>query len=226
MACVFSLLDLSNSCLSLCLSSSLSRSPFLGDSSLQLCPPPALPSPTQEWVGVRGNGTPGLKIRVSTPFLILIIPRHDSGPQPSPSPLPRSPHPTELEWTGDRAIMDSNSCLQGDPQHLLSLQNGDPCPSYIVPPPCLSPTPIADAMKGCRGESPVGGREGSGGDGELWVGPKTLLSLSLPNFLKEKTQCSAPSPGFPNLQLGSLVCWTHLLLLPYWRVWEIHKQRR
>lgn len=140
MACVFSLLDLSSSCLSLCLSSSLSRSPFLGDSSLQLCPPPALPSPTQEWVGVRGNGTPGLKIRVSTPFLILIIPRHDSGPQPSPSPLPRSPHPTELEWTGDRAIMDSNSCLQGDPQHLLSLQNGDPCPSYIVP-PCLSPTP-------------------------------------------------------------------------------------
>jgi len=31
------------------------------------------------------------------------------GPQPSPSPLPRAPHPLKLGWAGDRAMM----CLHG-----------------------------------------------------------------------------------------------------------------
>lgn len=40
-----------------------------------------------------------------------------------------------------------------------------PAPLIKCPPPCLSP--IADAMKGCRGESPVGGEGRKRGDGEL-----------------------------------------------------------
>lgn len=119
------------------------------------------------------------------------------------------------------------------PHHLLSVQSGDPCPSHKVPPPCLSPTPIADAMKGCRGESPFGGKGGKGdrklhgkggvgGDG----GGETSscsLTLSLTNFLgKDPMLC--PLPWF-----SKPLAWITTLLDPTFSSystgeWEVQKQ--
>lgn len=66
---------------------------------------------------------------------------------------------------------------------------------------------MADAMKGCRGESPVGGRE-RWGDGELRGPQVPALFFSSKASQGKDNALSPPSPGFPNLQFGSLLHWT------------------
>lgn len=83
---------------------------------------------------------------------------------------------------------------------------------------------MADAMKACRGESPVGGKEEKeeepGGMGGRGIGGKgkgtSPCSFSLPNFLRGKTQCS-PLLVFQSFSLYHYSAGPHLLLR-YWRV--------
>lgn len=175
-----------------------------------------------------------MKIWVSTPFLLFIISRHVSGPQPSPSPLPRTLHPTKLGWQGIGQQCILIGSFPGT-HHLLSVQSGDPCPSHKVPPPCLSPTPIADAMKGCRGESPFGGKGGKGdrklhgkggvgGDGGGGTS-SCLLSLCLSQTFSGKRPNAVPPPlVFQTFSLDHHSAGPHLLLLLYWRVGGSEKQ--
>lgn len=90
--------------------------------------------------------------------------------------------------------------------------------------PCLSPTPKADAMKNCRGESLVGGKGGKGWMASCKGGPSPCFLFLSQTFSGKRPNALPPPLVFQIFSLDHYTAGPHLLL-PYWRVWEIQKQR-